>query len=234
MKVIKVKKGNHYPSNMFRWFPLFYCKNKTIAYNIKFTNESFFQFEGSDLYDYSKLFGISFGHHHKNESYRFGFRMLNETEINISLYYYINGKKAFWINYNSNYIEDDYYVYKSDFQPTKKLPIGLQIYKSIHAKQYALVLKINKDEFFKITTEIAHYANTNNVDEIYINILGLDYIEDTTSIANIKNLLKTFSPHIGPFTTNTDFKKKLIKYFVYKDTSYTSYKDGPDFITNEL
>lgn len=90
---MKVKKDRHYPSWRFPFKPIIYWKNRSFVKYIKFAEDSLFIFEGDDIYDYSKLFGISFGHHHKNESYRFGFRMLDNEEIDISLYTYVNGER---------------------------------------------------------------------------------------------------------------------------------------------
>ena len=103
-----ILKNWHYSINQFNFMPIFYIFNKyKIDKNIKFTKDSYFEFEGEDKFDYSKLFGLSFGHHQKNESYRFGFRMINDTEINISLYYYIKGKRfvddILNLNYNIEY-----------------------------------------------------------------------------------------------------------------------------------
>ncbi len=93
--MIIVKKGNHYP-NIFKIgiFPKFYLFNKTsIKRKFKFTKESVFVFDNNDIYDYSKLFGLSFGHHQKNDSFRFGFRFLNNNEVELSEYMYIAGKR---------------------------------------------------------------------------------------------------------------------------------------------
>jgi hypothetical protein len=73
----------------------FFKKDYIFSYIIKFDKtKSFFQFEGNDLFDYSKLFGFSFGHHQHNESYRFAFRMINTDNIQIALYSYIKGKRV--------------------------------------------------------------------------------------------------------------------------------------------
>ena len=86
-----VKKGNHYP----------FCKgmypivNKTIVFKkeIVFTDESIFLFPNDDIYDWSKLFGFSFGHHQKNESYRWGFRFTESDKVDVTEYMYVDGKR---------------------------------------------------------------------------------------------------------------------------------------------
>jgi len=95
MSVVTIKKGNHYPCfAKYSFAPLIYLKDEIYfqsIINIPFY--SFFAFPGEDVLDYNKLYGVSFGHHHKNESYRYGFRMGKKGWIDISLYYYIKGKR---------------------------------------------------------------------------------------------------------------------------------------------
>ena len=81
MKIIR--KNKHYPLFFqIGIFPRIYLFNKSrISRRFKFTDKSVFIFNGDDILDYSKLFGLSFGHHHKNNSFRFGFRFLNNSEI---------------------------------------------------------------------------------------------------------------------------------------------------------
>ena len=92
LNFIKIKKEKHYPSILKRgMFPIVYFKDEIVfKKNYKFTKDSIFIFGGDDRYDWSKLFGISFKHHHKN-SYRFGFRFLNGTHVGICKYIYEDG-----------------------------------------------------------------------------------------------------------------------------------------------
>lgn len=141
MEDILIKKNRHSPSNVFRFKPLIYINKNTYKFKwqVLFTDKSYFEFDNTDLYDYSKLFGISFGHHQTNESYRFGFRMLDDKTINISLYYYINGVL---------YIED--------------------ILDIVYYKKYTFYIDYNKSQeklFFDIKNENGHiiYSEIKNI-----------------------------------------------------------------------
>lgn len=95
MKKIRVKFGHHSPSLLSRRVrPIIYTgiRNSFSTY-VKIPKSSSFKFPGDDIWDWSKLFGISFGHHQKNESYRFGFRIREEDKIDMSLYMYRGGRR---------------------------------------------------------------------------------------------------------------------------------------------
>jgi len=111
--IVKIKKGKHSPLLLFkRLFSsiiiFLFKKEYKLSYIVRFTDKSFFQFEGYDVFDYSKIFGFSFGHHIKNESFRFGFRMITDDKIQISSYSYVKEKryveKLCEIDYNKNYL----------------------------------------------------------------------------------------------------------------------------------
>jgi hypothetical protein len=94
--IIKIRKGKHSPLILFRRLfslILYIKKEYKISHVIEFPKKSYFEFEGNDKLDFSKILGISFGHHLKNESYRFAFRMLNDSNINIGTYYYIKSRR---------------------------------------------------------------------------------------------------------------------------------------------
>lgn len=86
-----VKKGKHYPFCK-GIFPLIY-NSKSFEKEITFSEKSVFIFLGDDIYDWSKLFGFSFGHHQKNESYRWGFRFLDDKNVEVVEYMYVNGQR---------------------------------------------------------------------------------------------------------------------------------------------
>ena len=91
---MKIKKYHHYPSFCNLGIkPIKYKENFVIKKEITFTKDSVFIFSGNDKFDWSKLFGFSFCHHQRNESYRFGFRFLNENEVQICKYIYKNGQR---------------------------------------------------------------------------------------------------------------------------------------------
>jgi len=96
-KTIKIKKGNHYPNIFSRIrLPIFYLNDTyKIERRYKFNEDSFFIFKWDDRLDWSKLFGLSFGHHQKNESYRFGirFKSKNAESFNVVKYFYQEGKR---------------------------------------------------------------------------------------------------------------------------------------------
>lgn len=93
---IHVKPNKHYPRNIFNKgiFPILFFKNNfEVKRDYKFSNKSSFIFPGDDKLDWSKIIGFSFGHHQKNESYRFGFRFKTENTIEVCEYKYVDGKR---------------------------------------------------------------------------------------------------------------------------------------------
>jgi hypothetical protein len=119
--IVKIKKGKHSPLLLFkRLFSsiiiFLFKKEYKLSHIIRFTDKSFFQFEGYDVFDYSKILGFSFGHHQKNESFRFGFRMINNDKIQISLYSYVGEKryveKLCEIDYDKDYLFEMLFIKK--------------------------------------------------------------------------------------------------------------------------
>jgi len=118
MKTQIVKKNNHYPNcHIFYNKPLFYYNNKNFIKIINIPKSSYFSFNGENIYDYSKLWGVSFGHHQKNESYRFAFRMIDENNFEIALYYYIQNKRIIEPIADLKYYR--FYKYIIDFEKNK-------------------------------------------------------------------------------------------------------------------
>lgn len=96
-----IKKGNHRSG----FFPNLYLKMVSSKYEIMFSDNCFYKLGDVDDYDINKLFGISFGLHHKN-SMRFGWN-IDEDKIAIYAYYYKLGirfmNKLISINANEVY-----------------------------------------------------------------------------------------------------------------------------------
>lgn len=91
---ITIKKNRHYPWLLPIGLPLRvrkYCET-TIKAKFKFTDSCMYDLHDEDQWDVNKLFGFSIGHHHKTNSFRFGWRpKLNNNTIEIVAYEYING-----------------------------------------------------------------------------------------------------------------------------------------------
>ena len=86
MKWYRIKEGNHYS---FHW-PKLYFGNKTeFDIDITLGVGCRYQFYGSDSSDINKLFGVSFGYHHKN-SIRIGWN--HHTDGRFCLFYYAYNK----------------------------------------------------------------------------------------------------------------------------------------------
>ncbi len=94
---IKIYKNFHYPFLYFFIFkPLIFLnkKEKKFCYKFKFTKSCLYDLHNEDEHDVDKLFGFSVGHHHKNSSFRFGWRpILKNNSIQIVAYEYHNGKR---------------------------------------------------------------------------------------------------------------------------------------------
>lgn len=82
-----IKKGEH--SSGFRIAPFY--GNKIVKYEAIFTRSCLYEIDGPDRFDINKLFGISYGLHHKNSA-RFGWRA-NGDSIEISAYCYKSGDR---------------------------------------------------------------------------------------------------------------------------------------------
>ena len=98
MQVFIIKKNRHY-SNLLK-IKLHILKNK-----IKYKQ---YDLKSNDQYDINKLFGISYGFHHRNSA-RFGWRWdLDKDKIEILAYVYKNGKRI-------NEWEQDIHIAYIDF-----------------------------------------------------------------------------------------------------------------------
>ncbi|MFW6219734.1 MAG: hypothetical protein ACOC33_02735 [bacterium] len=94
MKKIRIKEGKHYPfPGFFIPIPILVCKRgKSYRRRFAFTDSCMYDLKDEDQLDCNKLFGFSIGHHHKNNSFRFGWRAdLNKKKIEILYYAYIDG-----------------------------------------------------------------------------------------------------------------------------------------------
>jgi hypothetical protein len=92
---IKIKKGRHYPFLVFLSFnPIYIGKEyeRVFIRSFMFTDSCFYDFKDVDQLDTNKLFGFSIGHHHKDNSFRFGWRPnIDKGVIEIMIYEYVNG-----------------------------------------------------------------------------------------------------------------------------------------------
>lgn len=90
MKSCIIKKGKH-KSSFSRFTPHINCK--TLVYQVSFTSSCKYNI-GKDQDDINKLFGLSFGFHHKNSA-RIGWRWNNKTNrIELLAYVYRKGKRV--------------------------------------------------------------------------------------------------------------------------------------------
>lgn len=87
----RIKKGRHRtnkPKIGLHW------KKKRLAYEVVFNRDCRYETEKKEnQLDINKLFGISFGFHHKNSA-RFGWRDNGEGKIDILAYVYRNGERV--------------------------------------------------------------------------------------------------------------------------------------------
>lgn len=82
------KKGWHYA---WHWFKLYFSREGLIEHTVNFSKECVYSFGSIEDFDVNKLFGRSFGLHHKN-SVRFGWRANAEKKtILIYMYNYKDG-----------------------------------------------------------------------------------------------------------------------------------------------
>lgn len=89
--VHSIKKNKHKSSD--REIRFFLFKNK-INRNVLFNNNCDYVFNDNDQYDINKLFGFSFGFHHKNSA-RFGWRWdVEKKNMEILAYVYRNSKRV--------------------------------------------------------------------------------------------------------------------------------------------
>lgn len=90
MTFCKIQKGKHYSSCSTLKF---HFNKKSIKFNISFSDDCIYNLESSDQFDINKLFGLSYGLHHKNSA-RFGWRWnLEKKKFEILAYVYRDGKR---------------------------------------------------------------------------------------------------------------------------------------------
>lgn len=108
MKIFKIKKGKH-KSVFFK--PKFHFFKNQFCKRIEFNKSAKYQLDNIDQFDINKLFGISYGLHHRNSA-RFGWRWSMRMEkIEILAYVYRDGKR---VN------EWDENIYICDIEPNSK------------------------------------------------------------------------------------------------------------------
>jgi hypothetical protein len=99
--MIYIKKGKHYPTPF--QFPKFYWNPTGIIMegDFIFSAGCNYHIDGEDMHDINKLFGISFGWHHKY-SERIGWRYREDLDkIEILTYTYIDGQRH---NFNMAFV----------------------------------------------------------------------------------------------------------------------------------
>lgn len=92
MKIL-IKKNRHYPWLIPIALPKWVRKNSetTISGEFMFTESCIYDLHDEDQWDVNKLMGFSIGHHHKCNSFRFGWRPnKNMDKISIVAYEYRN------------------------------------------------------------------------------------------------------------------------------------------------
>jgi hypothetical protein len=93
MKFFTIKKGYHY-SNLSNKIPFLHLFKKSIKHTLYFNESVIYNLNNEDQMDINKLFGISFGLHHKNSA-RFGWRWnLEKKKIEILAYIYVDGVRV--------------------------------------------------------------------------------------------------------------------------------------------
>ena len=92
---VKIKKGRHYPFFLPWALPVWVGKQGRFRQSkFLFTNSCMFDLHDEDQHDVNKLFGFSIGDHHKNSSFRFGWRpILKNNTIEIVAYEYHDGER---------------------------------------------------------------------------------------------------------------------------------------------
>lgn len=126
-KIFTIPQASHYSGIHIK--P--HINKKFLQYDVMFDKSSLYNHGDIDQYDINKLFGLSYGYHHKN-SVRFGWRCNDKStpKIEILAYCYINGNRI------DEYEEDihiamvdlnQYYTYRID---VSKNDYTLSIFKS--------------------------------------------------------------------------------------------------------
>lgn len=87
-----ILKGTH--RSVLSWMPIFHINKKRLNKTVKFYPDAAYDFGDIDQLDINKLFGLSYGMHHKNSA-RFGWRWdVEKKMIEILAYVYIDGVRV--------------------------------------------------------------------------------------------------------------------------------------------
>lgn len=86
-----ILKGFHY--SFFRW-PKFHRNIESLSFTAKFDPSCFCKLEGEDSADINKLYGVSFGYHHRN-SFRIGWNS-DGSHIDIYAYWYNHKERKYF------------------------------------------------------------------------------------------------------------------------------------------
>jgi hypothetical protein len=89
MEIFQIKKGKHRSGYRFKPYLGF---RKVFFVKVNFLSSCIAMREEHDKFDTNKLYGVSFGRHHKN-SVRIGWRV-SEGKIEVCLYTYHNGVRS--------------------------------------------------------------------------------------------------------------------------------------------
>ncbi len=91
IKTYHIRARHHYAPHL----PKFYLgMKKKFFIDFRFMEGCQYQFQGEDSADINKLFGVSFGQHHKN-SIRIGWNSAGNGEIKLYYYAYEDGERTF-------------------------------------------------------------------------------------------------------------------------------------------
>lgn len=145
MKILKILKNKHY-STPFRI--KIHLLKKNIKLKVCFDESAKYNLKSNDQYDINKLFGISYGFHHRNSA-RFGWRWdLDKEKIEILAYVYRNGKrvKEWESDIHIAYI-DCFVFYEMEIQKNEKEYI-FSLKKEFSEKSYKKSIKHKSKCFF--------------------------------------------------------------------------------------
>jgi hypothetical protein len=90
MKTYHIPAGHHYAPHL----PRFYFGKNNFTIHFCFDKGCEYKIQGEDSADINKLFGVSFGQHHKN-SIRIGWNSVGDGNINLYYYAYNNGNRSY-------------------------------------------------------------------------------------------------------------------------------------------
>ncbi len=91
--IYTIKQGKHH-SNLLNPNRLWVGYGvKTIDFSFQFLNNPCYKLGTEDDWDINKLFGVSFGPEHHNNSFRLGWRPASDDQVSLHSYYYNKGKR---------------------------------------------------------------------------------------------------------------------------------------------